>query len=91
VGCFDVERSQNSFDTGELMIRQEDLILKPDEEATVVIRDRQFLGRELSYCLLTPSGQKLHARTTSATTLPVGTKVHLSIAKPALQIFPTVP
>jgi iron(III) transport system ATP-binding protein len=91
VGCFDVERSQESFDTGELMIRQEDLILKPDEEATVVIRDRQFLGRELSYCLLTPSGQTLQARTTNSTTLPVGTKVHLSIANQALRIFPTVP
>jgi iron(III) transport system ATP-binding protein len=105
VGYFDVERSQESgvrsqesgvrsqesFDTGELMIRQEDLILKPDEEATVVIRDRQFLGRELSYCLLTPSGQTLQARTTNSTTLPVGTKVHLSIANQALRIFPTVP
>jgi iron(III) transport system ATP-binding protein len=91
VGSFDAQRSQESFDTGELMIRQEDLILKPDEEATVVIRDRQFLGRELSYCLLTPSGQTLHARTTNSTTLPIGTKVHLSIANQALRIFPTVP
>src|SRR5919199_1767730 len=46
VGCFEVPTpnsiSQNSFDTGELMIRQEDMILKPDDDGTVVIRDRQF-------------------------------------------------
>jgi iron(III) transport system ATP-binding protein len=90
IGCFDV-RSQESFDRGEVMIRQEDLILKPDDDATVVIRDRQFLGREHCYSLLTPSGQKLQARTTSSTALPVGTKVHLSIVNQALRIFPTVP
>ena len=96
VGCFDVQtsqesgvRSQESFDRGEVMIRQEDLILKPDDDATVVIRDRQFLGREHCYSLLTPSGQKLQARTTSSTALPVGAKVHLSIAKQGLKIFPT--
>jgi iron(III) transport system ATP-binding protein len=97
LGCFDVQsqesgvRSQESLETGELMIRQEDLILKPDDTATVVIRDRQFLGREHCYCLLTPSGQELQARTTSSTVLPVGTRVCLSVAEPALRIFPTVP
>ncbi len=90
VGCFEVQSSQESFDTGELMIRQEDLILKPDEQATVVICDRQFLGREHGYCLLTPSGQKLQVRTASSTVLPVGTRVHLSVAKQALRVFPTL-
>jgi iron(III) transport system ATP-binding protein len=56
------------------MIRQEDLILKPDDEATVVIRDRQFLGREHCYCLLTPSGQELQARSATDSALPVGTR-----------------
>jgi iron(III) transport system ATP-binding protein len=93
IGCFEIAptNTEQASDTGELMIRQEDMILKPDNDATVVIRDRQFLGREHSYCLLTPSGQELHARTASSTALPLGTKVHLSIAEPALRIFPTVP
>ncbi len=93
VGCFEVPTQnsiiQNSFDTGELMIRQEDMILKPDNDGTVVIRDRQFLGREHCYCLLTPSGQKIHARTTSSTVLPVGARVHLSFSEQAIRIFPT--
>lgn len=87
IGCFDVP-NQVSFDTGELMIRQEDIVLTPDDQATVVIRDRQFLGREHCYCLLTPSGQTLQARTASSISLPVGTKVGLSIAQQSLQIFP---
>ena len=91
VGCFDVgmvETQPASFDVGELMLREENLILKPDAEAKVVICDRHFLGREYRYCLETPSGKKLHARTTLSTQLPVGMRVHLSVANP-LPIFPT--
>lgn len=84
-------KTHNLSDTGDIMIRQEDMMLKPDDDATIVIRDRQFLGREHYYCLLTPSGQKLHVRTPCSTALPVGTKVHLSIAEQALRIFPTSP
>lgn len=72
----------------ELMIRQEDLQLEPDDSAPVVIRDRQFLGREHRYCLLTPSGQELHARTVHRWPLPVGTRVKLTVAESALQLFP---
>lgn len=75
------------FDTGELMLREENLILKPDDEAKVVIRDRHFLGREYRYCLETPSGKRLHARTALSIQLPIGTRVRLSVANP-LQIFP---
>jgi iron(III) transport system ATP-binding protein len=71
-----------------LMIRQEDLHLEPDETAMVVIRDRQFLGREHRYCLLTPSGQELHARSRNPQVLAVGTRVKLSATESALQVFP---
>lgn len=77
-----------SFEYGELMIRQEDINLKPDETASVVISDRQFLGREYRYCLQMPSGNQIHARTTSSTQLPIGTKVKLSINFDTAQIFP---
>lgn len=81
------ERPNVTFDTGELMLREENLILKPDDEAKVVIRDRHFLGREYRYCLETPSGKRLHARTALSIQLPIGTRVRLSVANP-LQIFP---
>lgn len=77
-----------AFEHGELMVRQEDIMLNPDETASVVISDRQFLGREYRYCLETPSGNQIHARTTSSTQLPVGTKVRLSINSQTAQIFP---
>lgn len=76
------------IETGELMIRQEDITLKPDETAPIIVCDRQFLGREYRYCLQTPSGDRLHARTTVSTQIPVGSRVHLSVSAQAPQIFP---
>jgi iron(III) transport system ATP-binding protein len=76
-------------DKGELMLRQEDIALQPDATAPVVIRERQFLGREYRYCLETASGKRLHARTTASTQLPIGTHVRLSVTPQAAQIFPS--
>ncbi|NEP13630.1 MAG: ABC transporter ATP-binding protein [Symploca sp. SIO2C1] len=81
-------------DTAELMLREENVILNLDDEASVVIEDRHFLGREYRYCLQTPSGKRLHARTTLSTQLPVGKRVRLSVANQSVPIFPitvTVP
>lgn len=98
VGCFDVAASSGTplidtpvgSDTGDLMIREEDLILKPAKvDAPVVIRTRRFLGREYRYCLETPSGKEIHARTTVETVLPVGTRVHLAVAEQAIRVFPS--
>lgn len=88
VGCFKAS-THESFERGDLMIRQEDLILIPDDSAMVVICDRQFLGREYSYCLLTASGQKIFARMTYSTAMSIGTKVQLSVDKP-LRVFPII-
>lgn len=74
-------------ETGEVMIRQEDILLKPDETSSVEICDRQFLGREYRYCLETASGNRLHARTTINTQLPIGMRVKLSVSPEAAQIF----
>jgi iron(III) transport system ATP-binding protein len=73
---------------GELMLRQEDILLKPDESAKIVVLDRQFLGREYRYCLATPSGNTLHARTGLNTQLPIGTRVRLSVNPQTAQIYP---
>lgn len=81
------EQGRNG-EAGEIMIRQEELCLEPDEGGMVVVHDRQFLGREFRYCLLTPSGQALHARTGVATQLTAGTPVKLSANSANLQFFP---
>lgn len=88
VGCFKAS-THESFEDGDLMIRQEDIRLKPNDNATVVIGDRQFLGREHSYCLLTLSGQKVFARMTCSMAIPIGTKVQLSVDAP-LRVFPSI-
>jgi len=83
--------SLDEFDRLELMIRQEDLILKADDEGSIVIRDRQFLGREFRYCLQTKSGKELIARTTPQVALPIGIQVKVSVAEDNLRVFPATP
>lgn len=87
VGCFACSNEKATSQAGELMIRQEDLMLKPDDKASVAIRDRLFLGREYRYCLQTPSGRELHARTTTGTVLPIGMRVQLSVPDEAVQVW----
>ncbi len=87
IGCFPVEENHPQY-TGELMIRQEDLILKTTPNAAVNIRSRRFLGREYRYCLETPSGREIHARTLTDTILPEGTLVDVAIAHSTVKIFP---
>ncbi|MDJ0617418.1 MAG: ABC transporter ATP-binding protein [Calothrix sp. MO_192.B10] len=95
VGCFEFTQkttpvNSDHYDSGELMIRQEDVILQPANDANVLIITRRFLGREYQYCLQTPSGKELHARTMLDTVLPVGTKVNLAIAGGELRVFPKI-
>lgn len=97
VGCFQVaggsepggQERQTDIpgEQWELYVREEDLILAPDENAPVVIRDRQFLGREHRYCLITPSGREIHARTPLQPLLPVGTRVQLKVSGEALRVY----
>ena len=70
----------------EVMLRQEDIVLTPDLNSSVIVRDRQFLGREYRYCLETASGKRLHARTNISNAVDVGTNVNLSLmrAKPVI-------
>lgn len=87
IGSFEFT-ANHTDDTGEIMIRQEDFILKPAIDASVVVRTRRFLGREYQYCLQTRSGKELHARTMTDTALPVGTRVQISIVGNVVHIFP---
>jgi iron(III) transport system ATP-binding protein len=73
--------------TCEVMIRQEDIQLQLDANSRIVVRDRQFLGREYSYCVLLPSGQLLYIRSDSHPALPEGSNVSLKINSEAGMIF----
>ncbi|MBF2055807.1 MAG: ABC transporter ATP-binding protein [Cyanobacterium sp. T60_A2020_053] len=72
----------------EIMFRQEDILLYPDDNSSTTIQEREFLGREYRYCLETSSGKRLHALTPMTTQLPVGTKVSLQINSQTAQFFP---
>lgn len=74
-------------ESGDLMIREEDLILQPADYGSAVIRTRRFLGREYRYCLQTSSGKELYARTLAQTALPEGTRVSLAVAEDAIRVF----
>ena len=95
-GCFECNKKNISVeegidDSGEIMIRQEDIILEPTNNSQIVIRTRRFLGREYDYCLQTPSGNELHVRTMLDTLLPIGTRVNLLISGNKTRIFPVLP
>lgn len=75
-------------DQGILMVRQEDVQLKPSQRQDVVVHDRQFLGREHRYSLQTLAGQELIARTSANQGLEVGTPVEISFNSETLRLFP---
>jgi iron(III) transport system ATP-binding protein len=70
------------------MIRQEDMLLKPDRQGRAIILDHQFLGREYRYRLRTPSGQTLYALSKSTEGLAKGVTVSITAKAQPLQIFP---
>ena len=88
IGAWELSTARlNGQTKGELMLRQEDVILLPDETSSIVVLERQFLGREYRYCVESASGQRLYVRTEVNTSISVGTRVRLSIDSQALQFF----
>ena len=87
IGAWELSTAINGQTRGELMLRQEDVILKPDKTSSIVVLERQFLGREYRYCVESASGQRLYVRTEVNTPISVGTRVRLSIDSQALQFF----
>jgi iron(III) transport system ATP-binding protein len=70
-----------------IIVRPEDIALELDDRSRILIRDRQFLGREYRYWLTTPAGQSLYARCSTNIHLPVGASVRVSVPEHKLQAF----
>ncbi len=99
LGCFDIAvepgpclgvdvlRSITEPARGDLMLRQEDIDLVHDENGPLLVRDRQFLGREYKYCLQAPSGQTLHARLPVGNAIPLGNRVRLMIKPRRVRLY----
>ena len=75
--------------TGDLMLRPEDLTLLDTPDASTVVRERQFLGKEYFYCVETASGKQIYVRTGLEKAIAVGKKVRLSLTISSPQIFIT--
>ncbi len=73
--------------TGDLMLRPEDINLIPDPDSQIVVRERQFLGREYYYGIETASGKRIYARTNLEQAIAVGTNVTVSLTVNAPRIF----
>jgi iron(III) transport system ATP-binding protein len=69
------------------MLRPEDITLVADPNSKIVVRSRQFLGREYYYAVETASGKIIYVRMGLATAIAVGTKVSLSLKIDTPQIF----
>ncbi|PSB35177.1 ABC transporter ATP-binding protein [Stenomitos frigidus] len=91
IGCFGGkwQEAEENARIADLMIRQEDLLLEPSEAGALVIRDRQFLGREHRYSLVCLSGRELYARLPADKAIPIGTRVNVQVTTSALQVFPS--
>jgi iron(III) transport system ATP-binding protein len=92
VGCFspavDTNGEQGELAEADLMMRQEDMTLAVDEAGAVVVRDRQFLGREYKYCLQTVSGRSLYARAPVDHRIAIGSRVQITVPSQRLRLYP---
>lgn len=87
IGRFTVAEPPEAHE-GTLMIRQEDLRLVPDDQGSLVIRDRQFLGREYRYCVSSQAGHLLYVQAPATAPLPIGITVAAAPTETAVRVFP---
>jgi iron(III) transport system ATP-binding protein len=92
IGCFRARvtglgNAQLRQNKGQMMLRQEDIVLVPDPQGNGLVCDRQFLGREHRYNLRLASGQWLLARMAVSQAIPVGTQVKVTVANHSPQVF----
>ena len=73
---------------GDLMLRPEDISLIRDPNSGIVVRERQFLGREYYYGVSTASGKRIYVRTDLDQAIAIGTKVSLALNLASPKIFP---
>ncbi|MGB3238849.1 MAG: ABC transporter ATP-binding protein [Geitlerinemataceae cyanobacterium] len=88
IGCFAAHSIHGEAgELAEVMIREEEVTIEPDETGDITVCDRQFLGREHRYGLVTPSGQQLYARVPQASVLEIGSRVRVSVGSEKPIVF----
>jgi len=87
LGCFDLPAPGNCAQA-ELMIRQDDLQLEAAPDGPLRVQDRQFLGREYGYRLVSTAGTVFRARLPLAQRFEVGVSVRPVVETGGLRLFP---
>ncbi|MEM1310105.1 MAG: ABC transporter ATP-binding protein [Cyanobacteria bacterium P01_H01_bin.153] len=87
LGTFSVKGEAAHSSVGELMVRQEDLQLQADSKGNLIVRDRQFLGREYRYTVTTAQGDLLYARMAAHQRLEIGQTVCGTVSTEQPQVF----
>ena len=85
-----MNRDEKSAKQGDLMLRQEDIVLVADSTSKITVIERQFLGREYHYTVKTASGKRIQARTNLNKAIALGTNVSLSFNISSPRIFLTL-
>jgi iron(III) transport system ATP-binding protein len=70
-----------------VMVRPDDLHIRPGERSAARITARQFRGSENLYTIRLPSGQVVHSSEASTSVYPVGTRVMLEIVATHTVLF----
>lgn len=79
IGCLENKTQFTEGDEVMVMIRPDDIDLRPEEEGEAIILDRQFRGSENHYRVRLSSGQIVHSSQHSVAVYPNGLKVDLQI------------
>ncbi len=93
LGYFESDKTL-TIDQGEIAIAEEDIHLKlnegkADQSGVAIVRDRQFLGREYRYRLLTPSGQEIKAVAPISQAFAINSQVKITLANSPIGVFPS--
>ena len=91
LGSVPASARDSAGDQAHLMVRQESIQLKADAQGVLTVRDRQFLGREYRYTLVTATGQLLYARTGIHQRFNPGDTVKGTFAVDNPRVFPSAP
>ncbi|MBW4441399.1 MAG: ABC transporter ATP-binding protein [Plectolyngbya sp. WJT66-NPBG17] len=88
IGTFILDHIRDPIsDDANLMIRQQDIRLEPDEKGTIVVVDRQLLGRDHRYCIQTSLGTRLQVLSAMNPVLDIGTRVRIRVNLSTVRIF----
>jgi len=75
----------------DVMIRPDDITFVPDDDGPGMITSRHFRGSETLYCILLPSGHRVHSSQPSASAIPTGIRVRATAHVLHVVAFPSRP